>query len=116
MRILALTTILAAGSLSAASFDPGIQIENFRCDGRVLHVGDHNYQILEACGDPDFRETIEIRRESVEVRGPDNEQRFELEIGDLQTVERWVYRDDGRLTRVLTVSGGVVTDIRLRDR
>ena len=116
MRLWCLLFAVTAGTASAVAFDPGIQIENFRCDGRVLTVGDYNYQVIEACGDPDFRETVEIRRESVEVRGPDNEQRFELEIGDLQKVERWVYRESGRLTRVLTVRGGIVTDIRLRDR
>ena len=100
----------------AAHYD-GVQVDSIRCSGQVVSVGDHSWELLEACGDPDYREVVEYRRETVEVRGPEGIQRFELGIGSLVVVESWVYRPGpGRLTRLLTVTAGVLTDIRVTGR
>ncbi|MDX1569963.1 MAG: DUF2845 domain-containing protein [Xanthomonadales bacterium] len=95
----------------------GVQVESIRCGRLVVEIGDRSDQLLEACGDPDYREVVELRRSSVKVITPEGGTRLELGIGDLQLVEHWVYKQrSGRLTRVLTVVGGILTDIRLAER
>lgn len=114
--IICFITLFASDAAVAFGYVDGVQVENVRCSGSVISVGDLSYRLIERCGDPDYRETVEIRREAIEVHQPDGQGSVELEIGALETVERWIYRDSGRLTRVLTVRGGVLVDIRLAER
>lgn len=88
-----------------------------RCAGQIIEIGDRSYRLVDVCGEPDYREVVELRRSKVEVVRPEGGARLELGIGDLQLVEHWVYKPGfGRLTRVLTVVGGVLTDIRIAER
>lgn len=103
--------------VSQVGIDLGVQLDSLRCGREVVAVGDRSWHVLEACGEPDYREVVELRRATVAVEGPEGTRRFDLGLDSVQVVEEWIYRPrSGKLTRFLIVTGGILTDIRLGDR
>jgi hypothetical protein len=95
----------------------GVQLDTVRCGREVVQVGDRGWQILEACGEPDYRDVVELRQDTLEVESADGDGSVELGVGLVRRVEEWVYLpSSGRLTRVMTVVGGTLTDIRIAGR
>ena len=114
-----LLVFMAALGLSPETFglDFGVQQNSIRCGRELVSVGQRSYQLLDKCGDPDHRQVIGVSRlaDATAVRQGRRVLAARDEVS-LET-EEWVYRPGrGRLTRVLTLTGGVVTDIRLFER
>lgn len=108
---------LAAGEPAGAAEFLGVQQSSLRCGREVVTVGQQAFNLIEKCGRPDYREVVALTRltDATSVRRGDR-RLVARDSADLIT-EQWVYKPGrGRLTRVLTVTGGVLTDIRLHDR
>ncbi|MEM9304896.1 MAG: DUF2845 domain-containing protein [Pseudomonadota bacterium] len=100
-----------------ADLDDGVQLDTVRCGRQVIQVGDRSWEILEACGEPDYREVIELRQDRLELEQPDGAGTVEVGVGTVRKVEEWVYLpSSGRLTRIMTLVSGTLTDIRLTGR
>lgn len=116
-RAILLLAALAACGIVFASPGPGVQLDTFRCGRHVIEVGVDSFVLLDKCGDPDYRQVVSVNRFGDEeiARAGNRALRFR----DTVTVvtEAWVYKQGrGRIPKVLTVSGGVLTDIRLSQR
>ncbi len=114
---LILVAALAVAAPAGAGSSPGVQLDSMRCGRHVVEIGDQSYHLVDKCGHPDFRQVVSVNTLADErsVRGGDRRIRFH----DAVTVvtESWVYRHGrGRIPRVLTITGGVLTDIRLAGR
>jgi hypothetical protein len=85
MLVLAVFLTLIQGSASAS----------FYCGADIIEVGDTSMEILKNCGERDYRELLGFTENGGHIK-----------------IERWYY-DLGshRLIRVLTLEGGVLTDI-----
>ena len=72
---------------------------------------------LERCGDPDFRNTVSLVKLTNRLSGFDRNIVQTFEGSTVLLTEEWVYKQGrGRLTKILTVTGGILTDIRLASR
>ena len=75
------------------------------CDGGVITTGDRSSDVLAKCGAPDYKES---HQEELSQRY-DSNTRAKVFI----TVEEWTYDFGGtRLTRIVTIKNGTVTDIQ----
>ncbi len=95
----------------------GVQQDSMRCGRDIVRVGQQAFRLIEKCGQPAYREVVALSRltDVAAIRRGDR-LLAARDSSDLVT-EQWVYKlGRGRLTRVLTVTGGVLTDIRLHDR
>ena len=100
-----------------ASHRWGVQVGSMRCGRNLVLVGDDAYLLLERCGDPDYRNTVSLIRLSDQLSGFGQNTIQTIEDSTVLVTEEWVYKQGrGRLTRILTVTGGVLTDIRLAKR
>lgn len=114
-------TLLMVGILvwtsASASHGWGVQVSNMRCGRNLVTVGDHAFHLLDQCGDPDYRSTVGVLELSDRVSGLDGYIIQTLEDRTVLVTEEWVYKPGhGRMTRILTVTGGVLTDIRVAGR
>ena len=104
-----------AGVLSAAE-GPGVAQGSIRCGRDLVSVGAQAFILLDKCGEPDFRQLVGISQSTDLVRAGEAQVVVAADRVELVT-EEWVYRlGKGRLARILTITGGVVTDIRLSQR
>ncbi|MEM1092831.1 MAG: DUF2845 domain-containing protein [Pseudomonadota bacterium] len=95
----------------------GVQQNSMRCGRDIVRVGQQAFQLIEKCGQPAYRDVVALTR-LTDVAAVTRGDRLlaARDSSDLVT-EQWVYKPGrGRLTRVLTVTGGVLTDIRLHER
>ncbi|MEM9532698.1 MAG: DUF2845 domain-containing protein [Pseudomonadota bacterium] len=117
-RLILLPWLTCFGLLApAAALDLGVQQSSIRCGRELVTVGQRSFHLLDKCGDPDHRQVVAVSRlsDGTAVRQGRRVLRARDDVS--LVTEEWVYRPGrGRLTRVLTVTGGVVTDIRLFDR
>jgi len=94
-----------------------LRMKTMRCGNSLIEIGIEAYYLLEKCGEPEYRYVTSIDRDSIELEDRINGGSVELETESARVVETWVYKfRRGRLTRILTVSGGILTDIRVSDR
>ena len=78
-------------SLTVASFAQTREVQSIRCGTEVVRLGAHSYVMLQKCGEPDQKDTIEAR---------------------LSTYEIWTYNcGAGRFIKVITIRGGKVDKI-----
>ena len=95
----------------------GVQLDTVRCGREVIQVGDRGWEVLEACGEPDYRELVELRQNTLEVEAPDGDGSVELGVGSVTRVEEWVYLpSSGRLTRIMIMVSGTLAEIRIAGR
>lgn len=86
----------AALLLVALSAQAGASEQSMRCDRTFIRVGDAAYQVLDACGEPRYRE---------QVSGEDG-----------LKVEHWVYPSDwSRFDRLVVLVAGRVKRIERLD-
>lgn len=118
MRIAAvLLAGLLVGTSTQASHSWGVQIGSMRCGRNLVTVGDEGYLLLDRCGEPDYRNTVSLVKLSDQLGGFDSNVFRSIELSAYQVTEEWVYKQGpGRLTKILTVTGGVLTDIRVARR
>jgi len=95
----------------------GVQQSSLRGGRELVKVGQQAFRLIEKCGKPEYRQVVAVSRSTDATAVRSNRRR----VGAVDTVElvteQWVYKPGrGRLTRVLTVTGGVLTDIRLHGR
>jgi hypothetical protein len=95
----------------------GVQLKSMRCGRSLVTVGDDAYLLLDRCGDPDYRNTVRLIKLSDQLSGLNGDIIQSVEDSTFLVSEEWVYkRGRGRLTRILTVTGGILADIRLSRR
>ena len=112
-----LLTGILVWSSAQANHRWGVQIETMRCGRSLVSVGDHAYLLLDRCGDPDYRNTVSLIKLSAQLSGFDSHVVQPIENSAFLVTEEWVYKQGrGRLTKIITVTGGVLTDIRLSRR
>ena len=115
----ALAALITASLPAPAWADhrPGPQVDSMRCGRKLVQVGDEAFQLIEQCGQPDFRQVVQINRFSDVARGGDPRFERAFEASAYVVTEEWVYKQGpGRLVKILTVTGGRLTDIRLSER
>ena len=118
MRVAALLlTGMLLWSSAIAGHAWGVQIASMRCGRSLITVGDHAYTLLDLCGDPDYRSTVGLIEYSDRLSGCDDHIIHSVSERAVVVTEEWVYKQGrGRLTKILTVTGGVLTDIRIARR
>lgn len=95
----------------------GVQQSSVRCGRQLVTVGQRAFSLIDKCGQPDFREVVAFTRLTDATSVRRGARRLAARDSIDLVVEQWVYKPGrGRLTRVLTVTGGVLTDIRLHGR
>ena len=95
----------------------GPQVDTIRCGRNLVKVGDDSFRLLDKCGDPDFRQVVQINKLSDSIGASEGDLTRTLEDSAYLVTGQWVYKQGrGRLIKVLTISGGVLTDIRLSER
>ena len=114
-------SVLVAGILiwtpTQANHRWGVQLESMRCGRSLVTVGDNAYLLLDRCGDPDYRNTVRLIKLSDQLSGLNGEIIQAVEDSAFLVSEEWVYKQGrGRLTRILTVTGGILAEIRLSRR
>ena len=78
------------------SFAQARSVKSMRCGTEILRLGASTFELIQKCGEPDLKETIEAREE---------------------TSERWTYNcGTGRFIKVLTIRRGKVSRIEEGDR
>ncbi|MDJ0654350.1 MAG: DUF2845 domain-containing protein [Xanthomonadales bacterium] len=113
--LLALGMLLPLAAVGAPSLDP--EAGSMRCGRSLVEVGDEAFVLLDKCGDPDFRQVVAIGTYSDATRTRAGKRQFRAEDRATLVTEEWVYRQGrGRLAKILTVTGGVLTSIRVSDR
>ena len=86
---------------------------DFRCNTRLVQVGDSMDEVLDKCGDPSrtFNHAVTYRR-AVYGEAP-----YREEYADQRYVDVWVYKPSaGQFSRSLIFEGGEVIDIKLGER
>ena len=115
--MLYLAALMATGGAAYSAPGPGVQLDTMRCGRHVIEVGDQWFLLLDKCGDPDFRQVISVDMLSDVVRARERERALTYKDSVTLITEAWVYKQGrGRISKVLTVSGGILTDIRLATR
>lgn len=108
---------LVGMGLVHAADGPGVQQDSMRCNGELVTVGAEAYVLLDKCGEPDFRQPVGLIELTDIARSESRDRQVAAADRVTLITEEWVYRlGRGRLARILTLSGGVITDIRLSER
>ena len=88
--------LLSALLLVVSSFTQARSVKSMRCGTEILRLGATTFEVIQKCGEPDLKETIEAKEE---------------------TSERWTYNcGTGRFIKVLTIRRGKVWRIEEGDR
>lgn len=114
-------TLISVIMILLVSATVGWSAGSFKCGPRIVRTGDTTLDVLNACGEPTFREHVGTeygglyareQRESEEGTGRDVTRGRYSEFS--VDVERWYY-DCGRnkLIRILTFKGGILRDIEV---
>ena len=94
---------LIIGLLPAGTF-----ASEYRCEGKIISVGDTSGELLMKCGEPDWKQSHD--EEIIETRDKDSRHRIII------TVEEWTYNlGPDRFMRVFKLQNGRVVDIWLGD-
>ncbi len=111
--------IILFGIMAAAGSAHG-----FRCDGKIVTEGDHAYDVLAKCGEPDYVDAWEQERSRRDFHRPlepqkqrDHEPYREPSLVKEQVlVEVWTYNlGRQRLTRYLRFENGRLVEITTGD-
>ncbi|MFK7956725.1 MAG: DUF2845 domain-containing protein [Lysobacterales bacterium] len=120
-RILIISSLGLALSLAALSCVANpfsdVRQSSVRCGKQLVKVGQRAFQLIDKCGEPLYREVVAYSRQTdtTNIRAG-GRQLAARDSVDLVT-EQWIYKPGrGRFTRIMTVTGGILTDIRLADR
>ncbi len=85
MRKMILRALCFAAALSAGIVNAQ---QALRCDGALVSRGDHKVDVLDLCGEPDFREQlVEYPSRVVSVRGRPHVEYLAIPV----VSEEWVY-------------------------
>ncbi len=115
-RLVVFLLVLGSSCADANSF-LGVQQSSLRCGRDVVTVGQQAFMLVDKCGRPDFRQVIAYTRQTDATAVRAGGRRLAARDSVDLVTEQWVYKPGrGRFTRVLTVTGGVLTDIRLHHR
>ena len=88
--------VLFALPVVISTFAQARWVKSMRCGTEIVRLGATTYELIQKCGEPDLKETIEAREE---------------------TSERWTYNcGTGRFIKVITIRGGKVRRIEEGDR
>jgi len=110
-----LVTWAAAAPAGPSGFGP--QVDSMRCGRELVTVGDEAFQLLEKCGDPEYRQVVQLNRLRDAARSSNGGFEWIIDDSAYRVTEEWVYKQGpGRLIKILTVTGGILTDIRLSER
>jgi hypothetical protein len=116
----ALGCILVLLGMMAAS-DPA---HGFRCGGRIVTEGDHAFEVIARCGQPDYVEAWEeerIKRDFYRPLEPQKKRDYELYreplfVKEHVLIEVWTYNlGRQRLTRFLRFENGRLVEITTGD-
>lgn len=95
--------VACAGLLIAAGLMAVPAAHGFRCGNQLIEEGDRKYDVVEKCGEPDYRD----RRAGVFLEG----------IGPIGATEIWYYNEGPtRLLRVLTFRRGRLRSVETGGR
>jgi hypothetical protein len=79
-----------------SSFAQARSVKSMRCGTDILRLGASTFELIQKCGEPDLKETIEAKEE---------------------TSERWTYNcGTGRFIKIITIRRGKVWRIEEGDR
>ena len=88
--------VLFALLVVMSTFAQARWVKSMRCGTEIMRLGATTFELIQKCGEPDLKETIEAREE---------------------TSERWTYNcGTGRFIKVITIRGGKVWRIEEGDR
>ena len=88
--------LLFALLVVVSTFAQARWVKSIRCGTDIVRLGTSTFELIQKCGEPDLKETIEAREE---------------------TSERWTYNcGTGRFIKVLTIRRGKVSRIEEGDR
>ena len=88
--------LLFALLVVVSTFAQARSVKSMRCGTEILRLGASTFELIQKCGDPDLKETIERREE---------------------TSERWTYNcGTGRFIKIITLRRGKVWRIEEGDR
>lgn len=97
------TVTLAGALITATCLAATSPVHAFRCGGKLVQEGDGKYDVVEKCGEPDFRDS----HAGVFLPG----------IGPIDATETWYYNPGPhRLLRVLTFHRGRLRSIETGGR
>ncbi len=116
LAIVGVGLALVSATCLAGPFS-GVQQSSVRCGKQLVKIGQLAFQLIDKCGEPQYRQVVAYSRltDTTNVRAG-NRRLGARDSVDLVT-EQWIYRPGrGRFTRIMTLTGGVLTDIRLADR
>ena len=88
--------LLFALLVVVSTFAQARWVKSIRCGTDIVRLGASTFELIQKCGEPDLKETIERREE---------------------TSERWTYNcGTGRFIKIITIRGGKVSRIEEGDR
>lgn len=102
---------------SAANNPRNPDLQTMRCKGSVVSVGDPSFELIEKCGAPVHKETVEYVNDTTRLGAFEDSIGLELETRRVRSVQRWYYRfGRGRFARMVEISGGQILRIELLNR
>jgi hypothetical protein len=96
-------------ALSIIALLPGAGVcSGYRCEGKIISVGDTSGELLAKCGEPDWKQSH--TEEIVKTLDEDNKRKIIIDV------EEWTYNlGPRRFMRIFKLKNGKVVDIRLGD-
>ena len=88
--------LLFASLVVVSTFAEARSVQSIRCGTEIVRLGVSTFELIQKCGEPDLKETIEAKEE---------------------TSERWTYNcGAGRFIKIITIRRGKVWRIEEGDR
>lgn len=109
--------IVLVALISSANNPRNPDSQTMRCRGALVSVGDPSFELIEKCGEPKYRETVEVVSDQTTLGGGDNGIGVVIGQSRLRVIQKWYYRlGRGRFARMVEVSGGQVQRIEILRR
>ena len=114
------TTIVIMSGLILASAP--VYADSMRCGTRLVTPGDSKAEVLQRCGEPVFKETTKLLKETgqstITLGSALGSERISTsQSEEIVPIEEWTYKPgDGQFMRILTFRAGTLESIRLGDK
>lgn len=109
--------LVLAALISSANNPRNPDSQTMRCRGALVSVGDPSFELIEKCGEPAYREVVEVVSDQTSLGAADAGLGVVVEQARQRVVQKWYYRlGRGRFARMVEVSGGQIRRIEILRR